>query len=217
MGQPVLCEPCVGAAERNRPPVCQRCGVGLRGAFDAIAWCARCREAPPAFEAARAPWRYAGSIEDAVRQFKYRRRWRLGCWLAQGMASVARASLPLEEVSLIVPVPQHWLRRRLRGFHAAAWLAGAIGRALGKPVRPSALRQMRWTSTQTRLNGRARFRNVQGAFAAEERAVCGQTILLVDDVLTSGATAHACALALGTAAARRVFVLTAARTPYQER
>jgi len=162
---------------------------------------------------ARAPWLYAGAAQNAIRQFKYHRHWRIGRWLADDMARVARASFPLEDVATVVPVPLHWLKRRLNGFHAVERLAHRVARALEKPYAPRALRRRRWTATQTRLAWQRRARNVRGAFAARQQLVCDQTVLLVDDVLTSGATANACALALKAAGARRVFVLTAARTP----
>jgi len=126
---------------------------------------------------------------------------------------MARVSLPLEAVDAVLPVPPHWLTRRLRGFDAAALLAEAVARSLEKPYRPRLLSRTRWTATQTHLHGRERFRNVHGAFAARKRSAEGRAFLLVDDVLTSGATASACALALKAAGARHVFVLTAARTP----
>jgi len=168
---------------------------------------------PPAFDAARAPWSYTDAAQEAVHQFKYHRRWRLGRWLAAEMAATATAAFPLEEVSVILPVPQHWLKRRLRGVHGAGRLAEAVARSLGKPCRPAALRCRRWTATQSRLTWRKRARNVRDAFAANRRLVRGGSVLLVDDVLTSGATADACARALKAAGARRVFVLAAARTP----
>ena len=127
------------------------------------------------------------------------------------MAHTARASLPCEQIDLIVPVPQHVVRRWLRGFDPVAQLANDVSRSLGRPCRAGALRRIRWTATQTRLHGHARRRNVRGAFMARARAVRGRTVLLVDDVLTTGATAQACAQALRQAGASRVFVLTAAR------
>jgi ComF family protein len=189
--------------------------VELRGAFDAAMDCASCRVAPRAFELARAPWRYAGSVQTAVRRFKYRRRWRLGHWLADGMAQTAREALPLEDVSAVVPVPLHWLKRRLGGCNPAEDLARPLARALGKPCLPRALVRTRWTTTQTRLSWHERTRNVREAFTAFPGDVRSRTVLLVDDVLTSGATANACALALKQAGARAVFVLTAARTPLE--
>ncbi|MBI4340688.1 MAG: ComF family protein [Candidatus Omnitrophica bacterium] len=202
---------------RCGPPVCAACGLELPGAFDAILRCARCRRFPPAFQAAAAPWRYEGTAQEALRQFKYRQRHRLGEWLADGMAAAAGARFPLDEIDLIVPVPPHWLANRLRGFDAPHHLARRLARQLGKPHARRALRRTRWTATQTRLSWTKRRRNVHGAFAAKPQMVRNRTVLLVDDVLTSGATADACARALRAAGASRVFVVTAARTPFVRR
>ena len=211
--QPPICARCAEGLARVGRPLCVQCGVGLPGAFDALAWCQACRAHPRAFERARAAWRYSGTGSAVVRQFKYHQRWRLGRWLAADMAATAQASLPVEEMTGIVPVPLHWAARRLRGGDPAKTLAVLVGHALGKPCWPRALRRRRWTPSQTRLSWRQRQRNVRGAFAADARLVRGRSLLLVDDVLTSGATAEACTEALIRAGARRVFVLTAARTP----
>ena len=207
----LVCRRCAEAMPRGTPPLCQLCGVGLPGAFDAVVQCAMCRSHPRAFEMARSSWRYQGSVEELVRQFKYHRRWRIGRWLAEHMVVTAQESLPLEEVAAVLPVPLHWLKRRLRGTNPSEELATVVARSLKKPCLLHALRRSRWTRTQTRLRWRERLRNVQQAFRAEPRLVRGRTFLLVDDVLTSGATANACALALKQAGARRIFVLTAAR------
>jgi len=210
---PILCEACASTLARNGPPVCSRCGLELPGAFDAQPTCAGCRTRPPAFDMARAPWRYAGPARAAVRHFKYRRRWRVGRWLADQMARTARAALPLDDVDLVTPVPMHWVRRRWRGFDHAAFLSRRVAGALDKPHQPAVLRRSRWTGPQPRRARPARRRNVRGAFAADPHRLQGRTVLLVDDVLTTGATAEACARTLKQAGAARVFVLTAARTP----
>lgn len=209
----VVCAVCRQAMPISAGPVCTRCGVELPGAFDAVVECASCRQTPLAFTMARAPWQYAGQTQIAVRQFKYRRRWRLGWWFARQMTLTARHSFPLEEITSVLPVPLHWVKRRLKGFSPAEHLASAVARSLDKPYAPHALRRTRWTATQTQLSERERFRNVQRAFAASAALINGRSVLLIDDVLTSGATAHACALTLKAAGAHAVFVLTAARTP----
>ncbi|MBI3996210.1 MAG: ComF family protein [Candidatus Omnitrophica bacterium] len=208
----VLCRECVQAAIPNLPPVCSHCGVGLPGAFDAAMVCRACRRASFAFDMARAPWRYVGPIRETVHQFKYYRRWRLGRWLASQMTRTAQDAFPLDEISLVLSVPSFWLKRRLKGFDPSQELGRAVARALKKPYALTLVRRTRWTPTQTRLHGASRFQNVRGAFAAQP-AVARQTVVLIDDVLTSGATASACAQALKSAGADRVFVLTAARTP----
>jgi ComF family protein len=213
---PVFCDTCHSRMPRIDPPVCGRCGLGLRGAFDAQRVCSSCRTTPLAFDRACSPWWYDGPAQEAIRQFKYSRRWRIGQHLAQEMALLARASLPLETVDVVLPVPLHWLKRRLKGFHPPAYLAQAVAHVLHKPCLSSALRRARWTTTQTSLGWRERFRNVERAFTASTALVAQRSVLLVDDVVTSGATANACARTLKEAGARRVFLLTAARTPRYE-
>jgi len=188
--------------------------VPLDAPYDAAIRCARCRLSPPAFDAARATWRYAGATQEAIRRFKFHHRWRLGRWLAEEMAATARQTLPLEAIDLVAPVPLHWLKRTLKGFAPAEDLACAVAQRLRKPYVRGALRPVRWTASQSRLQARQRFRNVRGAFAARPRLVNGRGVLLIDDVLTSGATAQACAQALKSAGARSVVVLAAARTPH---
>ncbi len=128
---------------------------------------------------------------------------------------VAQSSLPLNDIALVVPVPLHWLKHQLKGTNPAEQLAQHVARALEKPCRPRALRRARWTRTQTTLSAQRRLQNVKGAFIAKRQLVADRSILLVDDVLTSGATADACARALTAAGARRVIVLAAARTPLE--
>ncbi len=205
----VLCDACRGDMRQSRPPCCRRCGLSLDGAYDASPVCAGCRARPPAFDRAQSPWQYAGAVPGAIRAFKYRGRWRIGAWLASRMA----ASVPAGAIDLVVPVPLHWMKRLLRGADSSADLARRVARALDAPCAPQALRRTRWTATQTALSPAGRRSNVRGAFAARSRFVAGRSVLLIDDVLTTGATADACAEALKAAGAARVVVLTAARTP----
>ncbi len=210
----VLCPTCLDRCPRNGPPACVHCGLEQPGAYDAQPLCASCRRRQPVFDRACSPWRYAGSARRAVHAFKYRGRWRLGRWLADEMARQARRYLPLEAVDALVPVPLHGVKRWLRGGNPSDRLGRRIARQLGLAYAPRALQRRRWTRAQTRLRGvAARRRNVLGAFRARARLVEGRGVLLVDDVLTTGATADACAHALRAAGARHVFVLTAARTP----
>lgn len=206
-----------GACQARLPvtcyPVCQQCGLPIRAAFDAALACRRCQDAPPAFEVARAPWQYRDTVRRAIHSFKYRRRWRVGRWLARHMASCAASSLPLRDVEAIVPVPMHRLKRWLAGYDPAQALSAELARLLDKPHAPVALQRTRWTRPQARLSWRKRHANVRDAFRADPAQIHGRTVLLVDDVLTSCATADACARALKQSGARRVYVLTAARTP----
>lgn len=195
---------------RAHPPVCQRCGQGLPGAYDALALCRLCQRQLPAFDQAGAPFRYAGAVRDAVHAFKYQGHRRLGLWLADAMAEFAQPPARMASYDLIVPVPMHWFKQRVKGFNPAEGLAQAVGARVRQRCTRTALRRTRWTATQTRLTRTQRARNVRGAFRARPNAVHGRHVLLIDDVLTTGATAHACALALREAGASSVSVLTAA-------
>ena len=210
---PSLCPPCRTTLPGVGRPGCVVCGAGLPGAYDAVVTCAACRRFPPAFTAARAPWRYAGAAEALIRQFKYHRHWRLGCWMAREMTACALATLPSDRCDAVLPVPPYWFKRHLQGASPSGALAAEVSRRLDRPSLRHALTRRRWTRTQTQLSWAARQRNVRDAFWSDARQVRGQTLLLVDDVLTSGATASACARSLREAGAHAVYVLTAARTP----
>lgn len=200
---------------RSSEPRCVRCGIGVLGAYDAKVTCTACRTRPPAFEAAYAPWEYAGPMRDVLHQFKYRHREHLGTWMAEEMAATSTRILPIDQIDAVVPVPQHWLKRFLRDAQPAAQLAIAVAGRLHKPTESSWLVCRRLRPSQTALTWHARRRNVCRAFRAHSPHIGGRTILLVDDVLTSGATAHACAHTLKAAGAKAVYVLTAARTPHR--
>lgn len=210
---PMLCESCRQTMVRCQAPVCQQCGLSVAAAYDALVKCRECSSRPRLFTSARAPWQYTGPVQQAIHQFKYSQRWRLGHWLALEMVRLGQETLPLVRIDLVSPIPSHWLKRRLRGFDPAAMLARLVAEKINKPCLPQALKRARWTRSQTRLSWPKRLRNVKEAFKANKSLVSGRAILLIDDVLTSGATAESCSSALLGAGAREVFVLTAARTP----
>ena len=210
----VLCERCRSALPAVAKPGCPRCGLSLSAAYDACVTCAACRRRPPAFDHAAAVWEYRDTGATLIRQIKQQRRWRLSRWAAQQLATTADTALPLTEINAVVAVPHHRLTRWLRGYDPAELLARDVAHRVRKPYLSHALRQIKWTQQQHRLPSKAaRFRNVRRAFAASRRLVDRQAILLIDDVMTSRATAHACAAALKASGARAVYVVTAARTP----
>jgi ComF family protein len=128
---------------------------------------------------------------------------------------MARAGAELiGEAELIVPVPLHWTRLAMRRFNQAALLAHALGRLAERPVEPQALHRRRATRSQGGLGRLARSRNIKGAMAVADRfrpAIAGKRILLIDDVITTGATAEVAAKALISAGARAVDVLALAK------
>lgn len=212
-----VCADCIGRIERLPEPLCAVCGVPIASAIGSEAWCGRCTEAPPHFGRARAIARYrAGADEDAqmlpalIRRHKYG----LDQSLAHALAECLGNPLPLDgsDYDLIMPVPLHRARLRWRGFNQAALLGEAIARRLERPLDAGSLVRVRETDPQTGKSMRERRQNIRDAFVIKRPArIANRRVLLVDDVMTTGATVDECARTLLAAGARRVDVLTLAR------
>jgi len=167
---------------------------------------------PPAYERARAAARYGDVARELVHFLKYGDRldlaWPLGQWMARAGAEL------LSDADALVPVPLHWTRLLQRRFNQSAMLAQTIGAAARVAVADHIIVRSRATRPQYGLARSERARNVQGAFEVAKSArvdVKGRKLILVDDVLTSGATVDACARSLRRAGASRVDVLVLAR------
>ena len=195
-----FCPICRGAVDPV-PPGCTRCG--LPGP-DPV--CGACLAAPPPFVACRAAGLFGGPLADAVHAFKYGDR---PPWPARSAPGWRRPS-PGRPSSRVVAVPLGRRRRIARGYDQAALLARAAARARGLPFLAGAVRRVRETPPQVGRTRAGRLANVRGAFAAGP-AVRGRDLVLVDDVVTTGATAAACAEALLAAGARSVAVAALAR------
>lgn len=207
-----LCPDCWSRVSFIGRPCCARCGLpfAIEAAPDAI--CGDCARVPPVFDRARAAFLYEGAGRKLILAFKMADR----SWLAPRLASwLQRAAAPLlPEVDVVVPVPLHRWRLLARRFNQAAVLARLMARQTDAVMVPDALIRTRRTATQTRLSRSERRRNVRGAFAVRRSRgslVAGRSVLLVDDVMTTGATVSACARALRRAGAARVDVVTLAR------
>jgi ComF family protein len=204
-----LCAPCAATLEPIDRP-CPRCGLPLPpgGAPAVDVRCLGCAAAPPPWESARAPYVFGGELAVAIR------RWKLGrhADLARPLARLFAPALDGldRSVDALVPVPLHPRRLRARGFNQASELARAARRRGVHPPVLELLDRVRDTPSQALLSAADRKKNVRGAFAAS-RDLAGAHLVLVDDLLTTGATAAACALALEKAGAARVHVLTLAR------
>ncbi len=170
--------------------------------------CELCRRGLRAFDAAYSFGSYEGVLRELIHLFKYARIRPLAGPLGEFLAG----AIPRDQTfDAVVPVPLHWRRRWQRGFNQSALLARAIAKRYGIPLR-AALGRTRATPTQAGLTNARRRSNVSGAFRVVGKAqVANRRILLVDDVMTTGATANACAAALKRAGARYVALLTLAR------
>ena len=205
-----LCEACRDALVDPAMPCCPCCG-GAPGA--GARRCAPCLGHPPAFETARAlgPYVAAGGgnvLARTVQHLKYRE----ARVLAGPLADLLAARYPFGCDAVLVPVPLHRTRLRARGYNQALLLARGLARRLDLALAPRLLERTRATAEHASLSAAARRVNVQGAFRARPGCRLGRpTVVLVDDVLTTGATADACARVLRAAGARTVHVYTIGR------
>ena len=205
-----VCAGCWGGLRFIAAPLCEACGLPFDYDPGPGALCGDCARRPPPFRRAHAVLRYDDGSCDLVIAFKHRDRTdaapAYGAWMARAGADL------LEAADLLVPVPLHRLRLIQRRFNQSALLAHALAARSEVACASDALIRTRPTPSQGRLSRSARARNVQGAFRVRRPAeVSGRRILLVDDVLTTGATASACATTLLRAGADAVDVLTLAR------
>ncbi len=192
--------------------LCNRCGVPFEIEVDPDQVCGACLASPPAYGRARAAVEYGDATRDIVLAFKHQGRRDGLATFGRWMASAGQDLLA--GADLIVPVPLHYVRLVRRGFNQSVWLAAAVSRSSGVPLSPDLLARTRATPTQAGLSGDGRRRNVQGAFnvrPSRARRLAGRRVILVDDVLTTGATVEACARALKRSGAAEVDVLTLAR------
>ncbi len=214
-----FCGACFRRAALIVAPCCERCGVGF--ASEAAAGfalsCPACLAEPPPWRSGRAALVYDEFSRRLVLPLKYGDRTENAAVLGQHMARAGRALL--ERCDLLVPVPLHRRRLFVRRYNQAALLAGAVGRLAGRPVLVDALVRVRQTAPLVGQSAAERRRAVAGAIAARPsrvRLLAGRQVVLVDDVLTTGATVGVCAEALLAAGAASVDVLAAARTEREE-
>lgn len=207
-----LCAACTAAIGRNHPPFCRKCGRTVdRKALNRGGVCSGCRRKDTHFDRAYSPFLYEGPVKALVHELKYRGKDRLGLTLGRLMAGFIREyALNFDFIDYIVPIPLHPVKLREREFNQASLLAHAIAAALEKPVVDDALARRRATRTQTDLRHDQRYRNVAGAFIPGKHPVRRGNILLIDDVLTTGATASEAAKTLKDTGAGTVIVLTLA-------
>jgi ComF family protein len=216
MVQGTFCPACFSALTFITEPLCQGCGLPFASVAHAgrDRTCRTCATHPPAWRQARAALLYDDAASGLILRLKHADRQENASILAAHMARVGKSLLHAADV--LVPVPLHRWRLFRRGFNQAALLAQALSRRGGPPALLDALRRTRRTSSLGALSATERARELDGAIAvrATRRAVlASRRILLIDDVMTSGATASACTQALLDAGAANVDVLVASRVP----
>lgn len=200
----LLCESC----EQTLPVIespCPQCGVAAAGG----GFCGECLANPPRFDAVFSAFAYGFPADKLVQRFKFSGDLALGAWLGDAMA---RSAATRTRPDLLIPAPLSVQRLRSRGFNQALVLARRVARRLRLPVDGDAIAKGRDTPPQAGLSRAARQGNLRGAFQCRRR-LDGLQVALVDDVMTTGATADALAAALKASGAARVDIWVVARTP----
>jgi len=203
-----VCRKCLARVFPTSPPWCEKCGLPFEEAPSQAITCGNCHEADWNFNRARSMMAARGLVREVIHRFKYNRheffeplmiQWLQGC-----------KSLFPESPECVIPIPLHPLKERDRGFNQARRLADGVAAHMRLPLETGRLRRVIYTQTQTNLSRKERLVNMQGAFEANKPRPFTR-VLLVDDVMTTGATASAGAMALQRAGVKQVDILTLAR------
>jgi len=209
------------------PPLCLVCEQRLKGGEKLV--CHSCWERLPRFDQSseetlliqkqgeiyfkrfQVAFVFNRELQKIVHGLKYQRMKSLAENLGQLSAEALKTDKELCSVDYLVPVPLHKAKLRERGYNQSWLLCQAMSKALGIPCSNRFLKRRRYTPSQTQLAAQRRVENVRGAFWADETRVRGKSFVIVDDLITTGATVNECAKALKEAGAREVYVFAAAR------
>jgi ComF family protein len=207
-----LCSACAEQAKKIKAPYCHQCSQPFDGAIEGEFTCSNCRERVFHFDCAVTRYLSRGVVRDFIHRFKYDRhfylRHPLADWMFEALDDERIRAQPFDA---FVPVPLHPARFRERDFNQAEVLAKLIAKRTGQPVL-KALKRIRYTTTQTRLDREQRMENLRNAFRVRHAsAVQSRHLILVDDVFTTGSTVEECARVLRQAGAASVRVVTVAR------
>lgn len=207
-----VCTACRAGLRFVGDPLCQRCGLPFAGEFSGPFTCGNCAGVRLHFEDARAAVRAEGVALEVIHRYKYQQALWFEPLLGRLLVESAGPTLVDERWDAVIPVPLHPVREREREFNQADRLGRILADAIGIPLQPRWLRRSRATDTQTRLTREKRHENVRNAFEMDRpRDLSGGRFVVVDDVLTTGATTSAVAAVLRRAGAERVVVRTVAR------
>lgn len=206
------CREGAGGVRFIRPPLCHRCGLPYPGEITSQFQCGNCAGLDLHFSQARAAVVAQSLTLEVIHRYKYHRALWFEPFLAELLINAAAPALAASGIDWLVPIPLHPLKRREREFNQAERLAVRLANATGLCLNAKLVRRVENTATQTLLTRGERAENMRGAFAVRSADdLQGRRIVLIDDVLTTGATASACARVLRAAGATEVQVWTVAR------
>ena len=206
-GKNAFCGDCAPEFLEVLPPFCPGCGGELDGALEVCGKCLKEEKRP--WKKAVSIFRMNGAVQELIHRFKYKNTPELARLF--GTMSVRKLAQENIKTDIIVPAPLHWMRKFIRGFNQSELLAEVISEKTGIPV-SNCLSRIKWTKQQARLNREERKKNLRGAFSIKKPLICkNSSILLIDDVITTGSTLTAATKELLKAGAREVIVLIIAR------
>lgn len=211
-----ICDTCLASFKKLSPAaVCERCGqpwTNANATAESGMLCGECRQRDFAFDTARSYGIYGGALARAIVLQKFERIEPLGAWFAKRLLEVIHEQAEMFGADLVVPVPLHRTRQKERGYNQVDLFGRPLARRLGLPYRPVLLKRERPRPEKHLLHFEERWEAVRGAFVIRQGGrVDNFRILLLDDVMTSGATLDACSRALREAGAKSVAGLTIAR------
>ena len=207
-----LCEFCRSKVRFINSPMCQRCGLPYSGEINTDFTCGNCEGQQLDFDSARASVFPSGLMRDVIHQFKYSNATWFEPFVVETFLKQALPNLAVGEWDAVVPTPLHPVKLRERGFNQAESLAEPLADRLGILLANDLLARVKFTAPQATLSRADRFKNMKGAFKAKaDSGIMNKRLILVDDVMTTGATVNACAGALKVAGAIEVVVWTLSR------
>ena len=207
-----VCWDCLAKIQIVAEPFCAQCGDPAEGTVETRYVCSWCRRTGPHFELARSAARHRGPLRHALHAYKYLQATYLTADFVAMLTACVWTHYRKVDFDGVAHVPLYPARERERTYNQAGLLAAGLAGALRVPLAPRGLRRVRATATQTHLSASERRVNVKGAFEMADRSwIEGRRLLLVDDVMTTGATVNECAGVLREAGAASVHVATVAR------
>ncbi len=193
-------------------PACHRCALPLPSE-ETASLCGQCQKSPPHFSRCFAAWEYGFPVDHLITDFKHHRRFSAGRCLGELWLHRCGPAAMRQPPELLLPVPLHWRRRWQRGFNQSLFITEQLSNILNIPISHT-LRRQRHTPAQQQLSAKERKRNLKNAFCLHHaNTLQGKHLAVIDDVLTTGATADAIAKLLLTHGAKRVDIWCLARTP----
>lgn len=200
----LVCSRCAASVRPVPQPRCMRCGKPVREGEE---YCRGCSGGKRSFDQGRGIFLYDQRMKASILRYKYDGRRQYGDFYARAMCRYAEADIKRWKPEMILPIPLHPRKLRMRGFNQAEYIADRVGGYFGIPVRSGMLKKIKNTGSQKKMDREQRRYNLLKAFAADPE-VKGRRILLIDDVFTTGSTIDAAAKCLKNAGASSVFFLT---------